>query len=173
MSNLTTTLLITHNAELVNQVQALHDACSNSRLEICGRIDKACQVGQQHAFTLVLVHVASARRGMDAETMRRSFHLENCTIVPIVLADEIVSPASLADCWSSDPTVQGSRGGGCRDRASCELPLVSCTNMGHTLFRTIRRIRYASNLVNTDQSTLGHQLRHSWNHCRPGPFDLL
>jgi DNA-binding NtrC family response regulator len=96
MSNLTTTLLVTHNAELVNQVQALHDACSNSRLEICGRIDKACQVGQQHGFTLVLVHVASARRGMDAENMLRSFHLKNCTIVPIVLADEIVSPASLA-----------------------------------------------------------------------------
>jgi two-component system response regulator HydG len=97
MSNLTTTLLITHNAELVKHVQALHDACSNSRLEICGRIDKACQVGRLHAFTLVLVHVASAaRRGLDAETLLRSFHLESCTIVPIVLADENVSPASLA-----------------------------------------------------------------------------
>jgi DNA-binding NtrC family response regulator len=102
---LTTTLLITHNAHLINQVQGLLDACSNSRLEICGRIDKACQVGEQHAFTLVLVHVTSARRGTDAENLLRAFRSESCTVVPIVVADEIVSPGSLASWGAAHPVL--------------------------------------------------------------------
>ena len=50
-----TTLLVTHNPSVINDVQRLHDDIEYARLEVCGRLEKVpARLGQSN--TLLLIH---------------------------------------------------------------------------------------------------------------------
>ena len=64
-----TTLLVSTDPSLIQQVQRIHDAADRLRLEVCGRPEKAHVEAGRQDVGLVLLHVTEA--GLDAEAARR------------------------------------------------------------------------------------------------------
>jgi DNA-binding NtrC family response regulator len=91
-----TTLLVTHDSSVINDVQRLHDDIEYARLEVCGRLDKVPSRLRQ-SNTLLLIHRAP---DADAERVRTVLAAAERSLVRAVFvrspADPDAHPADLA-----------------------------------------------------------------------------
>jgi DNA-binding NtrC family response regulator len=91
-----TTLLVTHDPSVINDVQRLHDDIDYARLEVCGRLEKVpSRLGQSN--TLLLIHRAP---DADSERLRAVLAAAERSLIRAVFvtfpADPEPHPADLA-----------------------------------------------------------------------------